>query len=86
MSCRLALPWPDGRAVRAPEEWTMLWLDKFNRWGRWRVVVGMSGEAGSFLTTILGAGPRDLLDEGRLETCRAGGDMEVGEEAEGGRQ
>jgi hypothetical protein len=58
-SCRLALPWPDGRAVRAPDEWTMLWLVRLSRWGRWRVVVGMSGEVGSFLTTILGAGPRD---------------------------
>lgn len=49
----------------------------------------MSGELGSFLTTILGAGPRDLLDEGRLEVAsRAGGDMEVevGEPALGGRQ
>lgn len=56
------------------------------------VVVGMSGEAGSFLTTILGAGgPRDLLDEGRLDmrccvgVSSRGGDMEVevGEEEEG---
>lgn len=56
------------------------------------VVVGMSGEAGSFLTTILGAGgPRDLLEEGRLDlwwcagVSRRGGDMEVevGEEEEG---
>jgi hypothetical protein len=54
------------------------------------VVVGMSGEAGSFLTTILGAGgPRDLLEEGRLDFVwcawgsRRGGDMEeVGEEEE----
>lgn len=29
-SCRFALPWPDGRAVSAPEEWTML-LDRFRR-------------------------------------------------------
>lgn len=52
----------------------------------------MSGEAGSFLTTILGAGgPRDLLEDGRLDMwCCAGvssrgGDMEVevGEEEEG---
>lgn len=66
----------------------MLWLDRFSRWGRCRVVVGMSGEAGSFLTTILGAGPRDLLGQGRLDTCLAGGDMEVevGDEEEGGRQ
>jgi hypothetical protein len=54
----------------------------------------MSGESGSFLTTILGAGPRDLLDEGRLELSDKdmrslrGGDMEVevGEPALGGRQ
>ena len=45
----------------------MLWLAKFRRWGRWRVVVGMSGEVGSFLTTILGGGPRDLRSEGRLD-------------------
>ena len=64
----------------------MLWLVRFRRWGRWRVVVGMSGESGSFLTTILGAGPRDLLDEGRLDmTSLRGGDMEVGEPALGGR-
>lgn len=55
------------------------------------LVVGMSGEAGSFLTTILGAGPRDLLEPGRLDmmkASRAGGDMEVevGEPALGGRQ
>lgn len=51
----------------------------------------MSGEAGSFLTTILGAGgPRDLLEEGRLDgafcVCASyrGGDseVEVGEEEE----
>lgn len=56
------------------------------------VVVGMSGEAGSFFTTILGAGgPRDLLEEGRLDfalcACESsrGGDseVEVGEEEEG---
>jgi hypothetical protein len=77
MSMRFALPWPEGRAVRAPEEWTMLWLERFRRCGRCRVVVGMSGEFGSFLTTILGAGPRDLLAEGRLDmVARAGGDME----------
>jgi hypothetical protein len=56
----------------------------------------MSGEPGSFLTTILGAaGPRDLRDEGRLdEACLVGervsreGDMEEeeAEEAEGGRR
>lgn len=51
----------------------------------------MSGEVGSFLTTILGAGPRDLLEEGRLDMSDMislwGGDMEVfvGEETEGGR-
>ena len=57
------------------------------------MVVGMSGEAGSFLTTILGAGPRDLRDEGRLDMASRymtslGGDseVEVGEEAEGARQ
>lgn len=57
------------------------------------MVVGMSGEAGSFLTTILGAGPRDLRDEGRLDMASGymtslGGDseVEVGEEAEGTRQ
>jgi hypothetical protein len=54
------------------------------------VVVGMSGELGSFFTTILGAGPRDLLEEGRLDICDMislrGGDMEeVGEPALGGR-
>jgi hypothetical protein len=90
MSRRFALPWPDGRAVSAPDECTMLWLlERFRRWGRCRVVVGISGELGSFLTTILGAGPRDLLDEGRLEvTSLRGGDMEVevGEPALGGRQ
>lgn len=52
----------------------------------------MSGEAGSFLTTILGAGgPRDLLEDGRLDWCegtwvsKRGGDseVEVGEEEEG---
>jgi hypothetical protein len=87
-SIRFALPWPDGLAVRAPDECTMLWLVRFRRCGRWRVVVGMSGELGSFLTTILGAGPRDLLDDGRLDmTSLRGGDMEeVGESALGGRQ
>ena len=69
----------------------MLWLDRFRRWGRCLVVVGMSGEVGSFLTTILGAGPRDLSEEGLLDMSDMmslwGGDMEVevGEEAEGGR-
>jgi hypothetical protein len=90
MSMRFALPCPEGLAVSAPDEWTMLWLERFRRWGRWRVVVGMSGELGSFLTTILGAGPRDLLEEGRLDmmTSLRGGDMEVevGEPALGGRQ
>lgn len=59
------------------------------------VVEGMSGEAGSFLTTILGAGgPRDLLEEGRLDmvlcgcvSCRGGdSEVEVGEEEEGWRR
>ena len=46
----------------------MLWLERLRRWGLCRVVVvGMSGEVGSFLTTILGAGPRDLREEGRLD-------------------
>lgn len=87
---RWALPWPEGRAVRAPDEWTMLWLARLRRWGRCLVVVGMSGDVGSFLTTTLGTGPRDLR-EGRLDMSDMislwGGDMEVqvGEEAEGGR-
>lgn len=52
-------------------------LERFRRLGRWRDV-GMSGEDGSFLTTILGAGPRDLSEEARLEKpARLGGDMEV---------
>lgn len=39
------------------------------------------------MTIILGATPRDLLEEGRLDMAsRAGGDMEVGEEEEVGRQ
>lgn len=69
----------------------LLLEERLRRWGRWRVVVGMSGELGSFFTTILGAGPRDLLDEGRLDMCDMmslrGGDMEVevGEPALGGR-
>ena len=51
----------------------------------------MSGEAGSFFTTILGAGgPRDLLEEGQLDfalcafVSSRGGDseVEVGEEEE----
>jgi hypothetical protein len=68
----------------------MLWLERFSLCGRCRVVVGMSGELGSFFTTILGAGPRDLLEEGRLDICDMislrGGDMEeVGEPALGGR-
>lgn len=55
------------------------------------MVVGMSGEEGSFLTTILGAGPRDLRDEGRLDMrdmmSLCGGDIEVevGDEADIGR-
>lgn len=74
----LELMGPEGRAVRAPEEWTMLELvDRSSRRGRCREVV-MSGDEGSFFTTILGAGwPRDLLDEVRLEMAsRLGGDME----------
>jgi hypothetical protein len=78
-----------GRAVRAPEAWTMLLeVDRSRRRGRWREVV-MSGDEGSFLTTILGVGlARDLLDEGRLDNGgRAGGDMEVGlTEEEGWRE
>jgi hypothetical protein len=68
----------------------LLWLDRLSRCGRCRVV-GMSGEVGSFLTTILGAGPRDLRGEWLLDMSDMmslwGGDMEVevGEEAEGGR-
>lgn len=30
----IALPSPEGLAVRAPEEWTMLWLDRSRRRGR----------------------------------------------------
>lgn len=68
-------------------------LDRLSRCGRWRVVVGMSGEAGSFFTTILGAGPRDLRDKGRLDltslgmSASRGGETEldVGDEAEGAR-
>lgn len=47
----------------------MLWLERLRRWGRCLVVVvGMSGDEGSFLTTILGGcGPRDLREDGRLE-------------------
>lgn len=38
-SIKLALLWPDGRAVSAPDEWTMLWLDeRLRRCGRCRVV------------------------------------------------
>jgi hypothetical protein len=56
---------------------------------------GMSGEAGSScLTTILGAGPRDLLGTERLDmislrggdNLKVGGDMEVGEPSLGARQ
>lgn len=65
-------------------------LERSSRRGRCREVVVMSGDEGSFLTTILGAGPlRDLLDEARLEKpSRLGGDMEVEvglEDDEGGR-
>lgn len=68
---------PAGRAVRAPDEWTTWALARLRRLGRCREL-GMSGDEGSFLTTILGAGPRDLLEEGRLEKpLRLGGDMEV---------
>ena len=52
-------------------------LERFRRLGRWREL-GMSGDEGSFFTTILGAGPRDLVEEARLEKPRwLGGDMEV---------
>jgi hypothetical protein len=93
-SIKFALPWPDGLAVSAPDEWTMLWLDeRLRRCGRCRIVWGMSGEVGSCLTMILGAGPRDLLEEGRLDMIslrggdmREGGDMEVGEPSLGARQ
>jgi hypothetical protein len=30
----IALPSPEGLAVSAPEEWTMLWLDRSRRRGR----------------------------------------------------
>lgn len=92
MSWTWPLPGAEGRAVRAPDEWTMLWLDRFRRWGRWRVVVVvvvvevMSGEAGSVLTTILGAGPRDLRGEGRLDRARdkarVGGEREAAEKGQ----
>lgn len=66
-----------GRAVRAPEAWTTWELARLRRLGRWREL-GMSGDEGSFFTTILGAGPRDLVEEARLEKpVRLGGDMEV---------
>jgi hypothetical protein len=70
---------PAGRAVRAPDEWTMLVLVvRSSRRGRWRAVV-MSGEEGSFLTTILGAcGPRALESDLRLEKVSClGGDMDI---------
>jgi hypothetical protein len=58
----------------------MLWLARLRRWGRCRVVVGMSGEVGSFLTIILGAGPRDEKGEGLVSAlCCAPGLEEVGE-------
>lgn len=43
---------PDGRALKAPEECTL--LERSRRRGRWREA-GISGESGSFFTTILGA-------------------------------
>lgn|SRR4051812_33568739 len=75
---------PDGRAVRAPDEWTMLLADRSRRRGRWREVV-RSGDVGSFLTTILGAGPRALEEDLRLERrSGVGGDMERDMEEEEG--
>lgn len=78
-SCRsLPVDRPEGLAVRAPDEWTMCeWeLERSRRRGRCREVV-MSGDEGSFFTMILGAGPRDLLEDLRLERpLRVGGDME----------
>lgn len=52
-------------------------LERSRRRGLWREF-GISGDEGSFFTTILGAGPRDLLESVRLEKpLRVGGDMEV---------
>lgn len=52
-------------------------LERFRRVGRWREL-GMSGDEGSFFTTIFGAGARDLVEEGRLEKpWRLGGDMDM---------
>jgi hypothetical protein len=68
---------PAGRAVRAPDEWTTCELARLRRLGRC-LELGMSGEEGSFLTTMRGAVPRDLVEEARLEKpLRLGGDMEV---------
>lgn len=82
-----------GRAVRAPEEWTMLWLERSSRRGLWREVV-RSGDEGSFLTTILGAGgPRALRADFLLDmTSCLGGEAEFEaaeeeeEDEEGGRK
>jgi hypothetical protein len=66
----------------------LLDVERSSRRGRCREVV-MSGDEGSFLTTILGVGlPRDLLEEGRLDKAGlVGGDMEVGlMEEEGWRE
>lgn len=54
ISPALSLPvrGPEGRALKAPEECTL--LERSRRRGRWREA-GISGESGSFLTTILGA-------------------------------
>lgn len=52
-------------------------LERLSLLGRWRGL-GMSGDEGSFFTTIFGAGARDLVEEARLEKpVRLGGDMEV---------
>jgi hypothetical protein len=81
-----------GRAVRAPDEWTMVWLERSSRPGLRREVV-RSGEEGSFLTTILGAGgPRALRVDFLLDmTCCLGGEaeweaVEEAEEVEGERK
>lgn len=72
-----------GRAVRAPDECTMVWLvERSRRLGRWREVV-RSGDDGSFLTTILGAGgPRAESGErlpSALSWCEELSLEEVGE-------
>lgn len=55
----------------------MLWLERSRRRGLWREVV-RSGDEGSFLTTILGAGgPRALRADLMLDTtCCLGGETE----------